>query len=94
MHLYRLIVAAICLQQMLCANSQQHGFTLNAQHLATGLAMLHGALSFFATMLERILPTVEAMMPDKAPLIIWLLIGCNGLAIRIPYGLADGQTTR
>jgi hypothetical protein len=84
MHLDPLILATICLQQMVYANSQQQGFSLSLNDLATGLAVLHSALSFIATMLERILPTVTAVMPDKAPLVICLWSGCNGLALRIP----------
>ncbi len=53
--------------------------------------MLQSSLTFIAIMLERILPTVTLVMPDKAPLVICLWSGCNGLALRIPYGLAHRQ---
>jgi hypothetical protein len=82
------------LQQMVCANAQQQGFGLSPTHLATGLAVLHAGLSFSVTMLEQILPTVAAMMPDKAPLFVCLWSGCNALALRVPRGLVQAQVAQ
>jgi hypothetical protein len=86
MRLYPLIVTAICLQKVSSADLR-HPFAASTQfHIAPALAALHVGLIFTAAVLETIVPTVTAMMPDQAPLIIGAWTGCNALALRVSNG--------
>jgi len=86
MHLYSLIVAALCLEKVSSAELQQPFAACSPLHIAPAMAALYAALLYTAAVLETIVPTVEAMVPDKAPLVIGAWTGCNALALRVSYG--------
>jgi hypothetical protein len=85
MQLYPLIVTAICLQKVLSADFHPPFAAGNQVHIAPAMAALHVGLIYTAAVLETFVPTVAAMMPDNAPLIIGAWIGCNALALRISH---------
>jgi hypothetical protein len=86
MHLYPLIVTAICLQKVLAADLHPPVAACHQAHIAPVMAALHFGLVYTAAILEKFVPTVAALMPDNAPLIIGAWIGCNALALRISHG--------
>ena len=86
MHLYPLIVTAVCLQQMSSADLHQSFAGSTQVPAASALAALHIGLVYTAAILETLVPTVAALMPDKSPLIIGAWTVCNGLALRISFG--------
>jgi hypothetical protein len=86
MHLYTLIVTAICLQKVLSADLHQPFAACHQVHVAPPMAALHLGLIYTAAILETLAPTVAAMMPDQASLIIGAWTGCNALALRTSFG--------
>ena len=86
MHIYPLILAAICLQKISAADLHQPLAAFNSLHLAPAMAVLHVTLLYTASVFEAIAPTVAAMVPDKAPLVIGAWTGCNALALRVSHG--------
>jgi hypothetical protein len=86
MHLYPLIVTAICLEKVLSADSHLPFAACNQAHTAPVLAALYVGLIYTAAVLEAVAPTVTVMMPDNAPLVIGAWTGCNALALRISSG--------
>jgi hypothetical protein len=86
MHLYPLIVVAICLDTMLSADFHLPFAACSQVHTAPVLAALYVGLIYTAAVLETLAPTVTAMMPDKAPLFIGAWTGCNALALRVTSG--------
>ena len=86
MHLCSLFVIVLCLEKVLPADLHQSHAAYNRFHTAPSMAVLYVALVHTATVLEMIAPTVEAMMPDKAPLVIGVCAGCNALALRFSFG--------
>lgn len=85
MHFYSLIVVAIGLQKVSSADWRQPSGACNPLHTAPAVAALHIAFIYTSAALETIVPTVSAMMPDKAPLVIGAWTGCNALALRVSY---------
>jgi hypothetical protein len=86
MHLYLLIIATVCLQKTSSADLHQSLAACNPLHFASATAALHVSLLYTAAALEIIVPAVDAMMPDKTPLVVGAWTGCNALALRISYG--------
>jgi len=86
MHLYPLIVTAICLQKVLSADLNPPIAACKQVHIAPAMAALHVGLIYTAAVLETCVPTVAAIMPDNTPLIIGAWTGCNALALRISHG--------
>ena len=92
MHLYPLIVTAVCLQEVLSADLHPPLAACHQVHIAApAMAALHVGLIYTAAVLEILVPTVAAMMPDNAPLIIGAWTGCNALALRISHGRQKSQ---
>lgn len=85
MHLYSLIVTAICLDKVSSADLHEPFAAFNPLHIAPAPATLHAVLIYTTAVLETIVPTIATMMPDKAPLVIGACIGCNALALRISH---------
>jgi hypothetical protein len=83
MRLYSLIVFAICLDKVFSAELHQPFSAMRPLPGAPATAALHCALIYTAAVLETIVPTVAAMMPEKAPLVIGACTGCNALALRV-----------
>jgi len=67
MHLYPLIVTAVCLQQMSSADLHQSFAGSTQIPAASALAALHIGLVYTAAILETLVPTAAALMPDKSP---------------------------
>lgn len=88
-HLYPLMIAIICFHQMLGANAQHMNFSLSPTHRSSGVSVLRVALLLTMSVLEGILPTIAAFMPDKAPLVVAFWDGCNALSLRIPYAMKN-----
>ena len=86
MHLYLLIIATVCLQKTSSADLHQSLAACNPLQFVSATAAVHVSLLYTAAVLEMIVPAVEALMPDKAPLVFGVWTGCNALALRISYG--------
>jgi hypothetical protein len=85
MHFYSLIVAAICLQKVLSADLYHPLAVCNPLSISSAMAALRAVLMYAAAVLETIVPTVAAMVPDKVPLVIAALTGCSALALRVSH---------
>jgi hypothetical protein len=85
MHLYRLVIGTIWFHQLLSVNSGRATVAFPQAQLSSILGLLHSLIAATVVVLDRILPTISALMPERAPLVICLLGGCNALALRIPY---------
>lgn len=94
MHIYPFIVGAICLQKVLSADLHQPFATGNSLHLVPAMAALHITLLYTASVFEAIAPTVAALVPEKAPLVIGAWNGCNALARRVSHGRSTSVQER
>ncbi len=94
LHLYPIIVGTMCFHRLLSTNWGLAAMAPSRPQSDLVTGFLHRLIAGAEVVLERILPTVSALMPDRAPLIICLLNGCNALALRIPYGVSRATRRR
>lgn len=86
MHLYLLVIGTVCMQKMSSADSPHPSAACNPLHFGAQMDALHVAFTCVGAVFEAIVPTVDAMMPDKAPLIVGAWTGFKALALRVPSG--------
>jgi hypothetical protein len=84
MHLFHLIIGTVGLYQLQCLNSDRASVAYPQIQFGAIADLLHSLIGATTVVLEGILPTISALTPERAPLVICLLGGCNALALRIP----------
>jgi hypothetical protein len=85
LHPYPLLVGTICILHLSNIEIFRTALTYPEFDLGSMGGILLSTLNILSVALERILPAITGLMPEKAPIVVFLLQGCNALSTRIPY---------